>query len=69
MLHAVTTTCLHCKYSFELQRKQAGDPRVVHAMTLASAVEDFFFELQRGQAEEPRVVTCLQCKFVLQLQR
>ena len=31
MVHAVTITCLHCKYSFELQRRQAEDPRVVHA--------------------------------------
>ena len=33
MVHALTITCLHCKYSFELQRRQAEDPRVVHAMT------------------------------------
>ena len=53
MVHAVTTTCLHCKYSFELQRRQAEDPRVVHAMTLASAVEDFF-QLKNRQRERER---------------
>ena len=37
MVHAVTITCLHRKYSFELQRRQAEDQRVVHAMTLAPA--------------------------------
>ena len=37
VVHTVTITCLHCKYSFELQRRQAEDPRVVHAMTLAPA--------------------------------
>ena len=37
VVHAVTITCLHSKYSFELQRRQAEDPRVVHAMTLAPA--------------------------------
>ena len=52
VVHAVTTTCLHCKYSFELQRRQAEDPRVVHAMTLAPAVENFF-QLKNRQRESP----------------
>ena len=43
VIHAVTTTCLRCKYSFELQRIQAEDPHVEHAMTLAFTVEGFFF--------------------------
>ena len=49
-LHAVTITCLNCKYSFGLQRRQAEDPRVVHAMTLASAVEDFSWKTDREGA-------------------
>ena len=52
VVHAVTTTCLHCKYSSELQRRQAEDPRVIHAMTLASAVEDFF-QLKSRLRESP----------------
>ena len=48
VVHAVTITCLHCKYSFELQRRQAEDPRVVHAMTLAPA--DFSWRTDREGA-------------------
>ena len=48
VVHAVTITCLHCMYSFELQRGQAEDPRVVHAITLAPA--DFSWRTDREGA-------------------
>ena len=49
VVHAVTITCLHSKYSFELQRRQAEDPRVVHAMTLAPGA-DFSWRTDREGA-------------------
>ena len=50
LVHAVTIICLHCKYSFELQRSQAEDQHAVYAMTLASAVDDFSWRTDRDGA-------------------
>ena len=46
----MTTTCLRCKYSFELQRIQADYPHVEHAMTLEFTVE-VSFQLKNRQRE------------------
>ena len=65
VVHAVTITCLHCKYSFELQRRQADDPRVVHAMTLAPA--DFSWRTNREGAHSLgpiwQQLSCTQVRF------
>ena len=56
-MHAVTTMQPACKYSFELQRIQAEDPHVVHAMTLAITVE-VFFQLKNRQRNPIAWVIC-----------
>ena len=33
VVHAVTATCLQCKFLLHLQRRQAEEPRVVHVTT------------------------------------
>ena len=64
----------HCQYSFELQRRQAEDPCVVYAMTLASTVDDFF-QLKNRQREPIAWVlyavtaTFMHCKIFCELER